>query len=270
MRILRLYAPSLIGDHTLCYVHKNINGESFVNGTPLKIKLVYAGEKLKDKDKKDSLIIIVSRETELKDGDFLIFKEYGTLLRWDKKSELLKVKIPGFLSVSTKFTVWLPLCVALLTISDKGYRGERIDTSAPKLEELVLSQGGIVMERDLVPDDIEDIVERVKRWCDKGYNLILTTGGTGISARDNTPEALIQLADKTVPGFGEMMRMKTSRYSKHSFLTRGLAVVRDKTLIIALPGSEKGATECFNAISSGIRHSVEILAGLVVNCSNRD
>ena len=229
MRVLRLYAPSLIGDHTLCYVHKNIKGESFVNGTSLKIKLAYAGEKLEDKETKDSLTVVIPRETQLKEGDFLVFEEHDTLLRWHKENELLKVEIPGFLSVSTKYTIWKPICVALLTISDKGYLGERVDTSAPKLEELVLSQGGIVMERDIVSDDIEGIVGKIKDWCDNGYNLILTTGGTGISGRDNTPEALMHLAHKIVPGFGEMMRMKTTPYTKHSFLTRGLAVVRSPT-----------------------------------------
>ena len=96
----------------------------------------------------------------------------------------------------------------------------------------------------IVPDERDVIARTLKEWCGEGFDLILTTGGTGLSQRDVTPEALMDIAEKTVPGFGEMMRMRTLKYTERAFLTRSLAVICGKTLVIAFPGSRRGAAQC--------------------------
>lgn len=266
MRVLRLYAPLLIGDLTLCYVHSKAGGESCVNEIPLNIRFALAGAVLKDTDIEKSMTIVLPFETKIKDGDFLAFDDSDLLLRWNAKTLNFTVIKCGFLSVSAKFSIWKPLCVAVLTVSDKSWKGEREDTAGPELEELVSNLGGIVVERAIVPDDIDAIANTVIDWCEKGYNLVLTTGGTGLSPRDVTPEALMSIAEKTVPGFGELMRMTTIAHTPRAFLTRGLAVIKNKTLVIAFPGSKRGASQCFNALSLGIRHGVETLIGLKSEC----
>ncbi|KEJ91873.1 hypothetical protein JS73_09955 [Synergistes jonesii] len=155
---------------------------------------------------------------------------------------------------------------AVLTVSDKGSRGERVDTAGPELERLAFLQGCVTEERKIVPDDPDAIREAVCAWAAKGISLILTTGGTGLSPRDNTPEALLSIADKFVPGFGEMMRMQTLKYTPRAFLTRSLAIVRGASLIIAFPGSRRGASQCFEAVSGGLRHAVETLIGASSDC----
>lgn len=270
MRVLRLYAPSLIGDHTLCYVHKNAAGESCINEVSIKIRYALAGDELKSNEAEGFMTLILPHKTQINDGDFLSTHDSDTVLRWNHAASAFTVIKSGFLSVSAKFSIWSTLTVAVLTISDKGYKGEREDTAGPELEQLVCNIGGVVIERAKVPDEIEAIVNIVKGWCDKGYNLILTAGGTGLSPRDVTPEALLSISEKTVPGFGEMMRMKTVIHTPRAFLTRGLAVIKDKTLIIAFPGSKKGAAQCFNSISSILRHGVETLIGISSECGQND
>ena len=121
-------------------------------------------------------------------------------------------------------------------------------------------------DKKIVPDEKDEIAGAVRSWCEEGYNLVLTTGGTGLSPRDVTPEALLGVADKIVPGFGEMMRMKTLEFTERAFLTRSVAVICNKTLVIAFPGSQRGARQCFEAIVPALRHGIETLAGWDSEC----
>lgn len=265
MRILRLYAPKLTGDHTLCWASNNAGGKTCINDTETVLKLSYAGETPLEQSE-CSLTIVLPRDAKLYDGHFLSVDECGTLLRWKEQEKAFEIVCAGFLSVSAKISLWTPLQTAVLTVSDKGSRGERADTAGPALASLASSLGCVVEDKKIVPDEIEEIKEAVLRWSDEGYNLVLITGGTGLSPRDVTPEALTAVAEKVVPGFGETMRSQTMIYTPRAFLTRSLAVIRKKTLIIAFPGSEKAVRQCFEAISEGLRHGVETLAGLDGEC----
>lgn len=261
MRILRLYAPLLAGDHTLCWVSGEDGGKTFVNDAEAVLRAAYAGDAIKETPESE-MTIVLPRGAVLKDGCFLSVTDRGALLRWDEKEKRFLVAAQGFLSVSAKADVWEPLKTAVLTVSDKGSRGERRDTSGPALVSLSAALGCVTEDTKIVPDDIAEITNAVTRWSDEGYHLVLVTGGTGLSERDVTPEALASVAEKTVPGFGEMMRLQTLIYTPRAFLTRSVAVARKKTLIIAFPGSEKAVRQCFEAISGGLRHGVETLAGL--------
>lgn len=268
MRILRLFAPSLIGDHTLCYVHTNSLGQSCINEVPLKIKYALAGDDLSAVDSADAMTLVLPTGTTLGNCDFLAVGEGETLLRLNETEQQFDVITAGFLSVSAAVQIWRPLRTAILTVSDKGSRGERIDTAGPELERLITALGGTVEDRKIVPDEFDVIADCVKKWSDQGYNLVLTTGGTGLSPRDITPEALMSIADKVVPGFGEMMRMQTLVDTPRAFLTRSLAVIRNKTLVIAFPGSQRGARQCFESVSAALRHGAETLSGWDSECGN--
>ena len=264
MRILRLYAPSLIGDHTLCYVHSNAKGESCVNEVPIKIRYAAAGEPLDSDEAKSAMTIVLPQGASIEDGTFLSTGD--ALLRWNGESKSFDVPRTGFLSVSAKAEIWRPIKTAVLTISDKGSRGEREDTAGPELARLASNLGCVIDDKKIVPDEPAEITAAVKKWSAEGFNLVLTTGGTGLSPRDATPEALLSIADKVVPGFGEMMRMKTLVHTPRAFLTRSVAVITGRTLTIAFPGSRRGASQCFEAISEGLRHGVETLAGWEGEC----
>lgn len=269
MRILRLWAPSLIGDHTLCYIHTNRGGNTCINDVEIPVKYARAGESLDGEEYACAMTIVLPPEAEIDDGGFLAVGENNeTLLRWHSDSSSFKVCTAGFLGVSERAEIWSPIRTAVLTVSDKGSQGQRVDTAGPELERLAFAQGCVTEERKIVPDDKEQICETVREWAGKGINLILTTGGTGLSPRDNTPEALLSVADKTVPGFGEMMRIETLKYTPRSFLTRSVAVVKDRSLVIAFPGSKRGAGQCFEAITGGLRHAVETLTGSASECGN--
>ncbi|MEG1836928.1 MAG: MogA/MoaB family molybdenum cofactor biosynthesis protein [Synergistaceae bacterium] len=265
-RILRMYAPNLIRDHTLCYIHNDVSGKSSVNEVAIEIVYATAGVNIETEEYHDCLTLVLPQDVKIEDGDFLRVDEYETLLKWSGDRKAFTVVNSGFVSISSKIQILKPISVAVLTVSDKCSSGERIDTSGPELELLVEKIGGVVTDRKTVPDDMDEICATLKDWTEKKYNLILTTGGTGLAERDVTPEALLSVSEKIVPGFGELMRIKTLIDSPRAMLTRGLAVIRDKTVIVALPGSKKGASQCFNAISVGLRHGVETLLGISHNC----
>jgi len=153
--------------------------------------------------------------------------------------------------------------VAILTISDAGSRGERIDTSGEAVAGAIVGAGGEVVARSIVPDERAAIEASLIAWCDGGgIDLILTTGGTGLSARDVTPEAVRAIAERDVPGIAEAMRAEGLRQTPRAMLSRSVAVVRGATLIITLPGSEKGARESLGAIIGVLPHAVELLRGV--------
>ncbi|MCL1941332.1 MAG: bifunctional molybdenum cofactor biosynthesis protein MoaC/MoaB [Synergistaceae bacterium] len=148
----------------------------------------------------------------------------------------------------------------VLTISDKGYAGERTDTSGELLARSLADFGAEVKRRAIVPDEKEKIAAQLIEWADKEkLELILTTGGTGLSPRDVTPEALLLVGERIVPGIGECMRMRSLAQTPNGILSRGIAVTRGNSLIIALPGSERGSGSCFEAVEPALRHAIEIL-----------
>lgn len=150
----------------------------------------------------------------------------------------------------------------ILTVSDKGSRGERADTSGAAVRELLVGIGGEVGRYDVVPDERERIAETLRAWCDGGeLDLVLTTGGTGLSARDVTPEATLDVAERLIPGIAEAMRAEGLRHTPMAMLGRGVAVVRGRTLVINLPGSEKGARESLGAVLGALAHAVDLLRG---------
>jgi molybdopterin adenylyltransferase len=156
----------------------------------------------------------------------------------------------------------LPYRVAVLTVSDKGSRGERVDTAGPAVAALVRDGGHDVVATATVPDVRATIADRLRSWADShAADIILTTGGTGLAPRDVTPEATLDVAERLVPGLAELMREEGRKSTHLSSLSRSVAVVRGRTLIVNLPGSEKGAVESLQAILELLPHAVELLQG---------
>jgi molybdopterin adenylyltransferase len=153
----------------------------------------------------------------------------------------------------------LKITVAIVTISDSAVAGTREDLSGPALEQRVIALDWTVAKRALVPDDRTLIAKALVNLCD--CDVILTTGGTGLAPRDVTPEAVKLIAEREVPGFGELMRSEGLKSTKFAPLSRGGAVTRGTTLIVMLPGSPGGAVDSLNAVAGLIPHAVDLLHG---------
>ena len=149
--------------------------------------------------------------------------------------------------------------VAVVTVSDSAVAGTREDRSGPALERRVAELGWSVARRALVPDDRTLIAKTLANLCD--CDVVLTTGGTGLAPRDVTPEAVKLIAEREIPGFGEVMRREGLKSTPFAPLSRGGAVTRGSALIVMLPGSPGGAVESLNAVSGLIPHVVELLHG---------
>jgi len=155
----------------------------------------------------------------------------------------------------------------VLTMSDKGARGEREDTSGAAIQRILSDAGFIPGAYRIVPDDFETIKTVLPQWADTDeLNLIVTTGGTGFAPRDVTPEATLAVIDRPAPGMAEAMRAKSLQVTAHAMLSRAVAGIRGKTLIVNLPGSRKGATECLEVILPALPHALELLAGVGGEC----
>lgn len=156
--------------------------------------------------------------------------------------------------------------IAIITVSDKGARGERVDGSGPAIREMVKTLGEVV-DYQVVPDDLDVLKETMVNMSDREkVDLILTTGGTGLSPRDNTPEATLAVIEREVPGLAEAMRMESMKKTNRAMLSRAVAGVRHRTLIINLPGSVKAVRECLEVIMPVLPHGLEILTGRGGEC----
>lgn len=161
------------------------------------------------------------------------------------------------------------LTAAVITLSDKGYRGEREDKSGPVIADMLVNDGYEVAEKILLPDDKAMLEKELIRLCDqRQLCLILTTGGTGFSARDITPEATIEVCDKMARGISEAMRAYSMTITKRAMLSRGESGIRGKTLIVNLPGSPKAVKECLEYILPELKHGIGILRGTEGECGN--
>ncbi|MDK2881308.1 MAG: hypothetical protein PWQ99_1083 [Clostridia bacterium] len=158
--------------------------------------------------------------------------------------------------------------VAVLTASDKGARGEREDRSAEVIKEMVSQIGGEVVAYDVVPDEKELLKKKLLEYADaRGLDLVLTTGGTGLSPRDVTPEATLEVIERQIPGIPEAMRLKGLDKTPHAMLSRAVAGSRGRTLIVNLPGSPQAVRENLEVVLPVIPHAVEILQGRGGECA---
>nr|WP_297885551.1 MogA/MoaB family molybdenum cofactor biosynthesis protein [uncultured Blautia sp.] len=159
---------------------------------------------------------------------------------------------------------------AIITSSDSGYRGEREDLSGPAVREILEREGYQVVSMEILPDDREILGNRMKEIADKELaELVLTTGGTGFSQRDVTPEATEDIIERRVPGIPEAMRAYSMTITKRAMLSRAAAGIRKKTLIINLPGSPKAVRESLDYIVGALDHGIEILTGEASNCARK-
>ncbi len=160
-----------------------------------------------------------------------------------------------------------PFQIGVLTLSDKGSRGLRVDESGPVVEEL-LAPVGEVVHVVILPDDLESIVALLIAWTDQEkLDLIVTTGGTGLSPRDVTPQATLQAIDYEIPGMAEAMRMKSLQKTPHAMVSRAVVGVRKQTMIINLPGSPKAARENLDVLLPALPHAIAKLAGDPSDCA---
>lgn len=156
----------------------------------------------------------------------------------------------------------MSLRFGILTVSDRSARGERPDISGPALAQIVAEQDWIVARQAILPDDLVGLREALANWADSGdYDIVLTTGGTGFSQRDVTPEATQAVVERMAPGLAEAMRAKSLQVTPHAMLSRATAGIRGKTLIINLPGSPKAAVENLQVILPVLQHAVQLLTG---------
>ena len=159
--------------------------------------------------------------------------------------------------------------VAIITLSDSGYAGHREDKSGPVIRELAEAAGYEIVHTALLPDGVEPLASELKRLCDEELaDLVLTTGGTGFSPTDLTPEATLSVVERPAPGIAEAMRYNSLQITPRAMLSRAAAGIRKKTLIVNLPGSPKAVRECLEFILPSLGHGLEILRGTAGNCAS--
>lgn len=163
-----------------------------------------------------------------------------------------------------------PFTAAVITLSDKGARGERKDESGPAAKEMLEQAGYDVVELLLLPDEPAQLKTQLIRLADsRQVDLVLTSGGTGFSLRDQTPEATMAVADRNAPGIAEAIRYKSMAVTDRAMLSRGVSVLRKGTLIVNLPGSPKAVRESLGFILDSLDHGLKILRGSASECARR-
>jgi molybdopterin adenylyltransferase len=156
--------------------------------------------------------------------------------------------------------------VGIITVSDRASAGEYEDLGGPALREAAVDYGWTVIAEAVVPDDLERIQQAIRSFEAQGCALILTTGGTGIAIRDVTPEAIRGIMRVEVPGFGELMRMRSVEKTPNAILSRGLAAVVGQALVVALPGKPAGAVECLGFVRGALDHAVKLAQRVPTSC----
>ncbi|MGM0379055.1 MAG: MogA/MoaB family molybdenum cofactor biosynthesis protein [Bacillota bacterium] len=160
--------------------------------------------------------------------------------------------------------------VGILTLSDSRFDSNERDLSGELLEKRISKIGGKVKYKKILPDEKKLIISTLKSLTDKlKIDLVLTTGGTGLSSRDVTPEATLDIIDKEIPGISETIRNKSLEKTPKAMLSRGVSGIRNKTLIINLPGSPKAVDECMDIVKPVIKHSIDLIKGNVDNCARK-
>jgi molybdopterin adenylyltransferase len=154
----------------------------------------------------------------------------------------------------------------IITLSDRASAGVYDDLGGPALKQFANGYGWKVIAETIVPDDKSQIQRAIRDQIGQGCRLILTTGGTGVALRDVTPEAVREIAVRELPGFGETMRRESMKITQNAILSRNLAVVVEKTLVVCLPGKPTGAVECLGFVADAIPHCLEVLAEVPTKC----
>lgn len=203
-----------------------------------------------------------------------IYKKMGECIM-PREGVFARVITPGTISVGDEMSIekregHFPWQAAVITLSDKGAAGERKDESGPTVAKRLREAGYAVVEELLIPDDAAALKLELARLCDqRRLDLILTTGGTGCSTRDTTPEATLAVADRNVPGIAEAMRAASMKITPHAMISRAASVIRGKTLIINLPGSPKACMENMDVFMDTIPHAMGLLRNEVHDCARK-
>lgn len=203
-----------------------------------------------------------------------IYKKMGECIM-PREGVFARVITPGTISVGDEMSIekregHFPWQAAVITLSDKGAAGERKDESGPAVAKRLREAGYAVVEELLIPDNAAALKLELARLCDqRRLDLILTTGGTGCSARDTTPEATLAVADRNVPGIAEAMRAASMKITPHAMISRAASVIRGKTLIINLPGSPKACMENMDVFMDTIPHAMGLLRNEVHDCARK-
>lgn len=200
-----------------------------------------------------------------------IFKRVGDCIM-PREGVFAKVIKGGYIKEGDVMTAEInkekKLTAAVITLSDKGSTGQRVDKSGPKVKEILEENGYEVIEYILLSDDKDNISKNLIRLSDqRQVNLIITTGGTGFSNRDNTPEATTAVMTRNAPGIAEAIRFQSMKYTKRAMLSRGVSVIRNNTLIVNLPGSEKAVSESMEIIMGTVEHGIKILINETHDCA---
>lgn len=203
-----------------------------------------------------------------------IYKKMGECIM-PREGVFARVITPGTISVGDEMSIEkregrFPWQAAVITLSDKGAAGERKDESGPAVAKRLREAGYAIVEELLIPDNAAALKLELARLCDqRRLDLILTTGGTGCSTRDTTPEATLAVADRNVPGIAEAMRAASMKITPHAMISRAASVIRGKTLIINLPGSPKACMENMDVFMDTIPHAMGLLRNEVHDCARK-
>lgn len=203
-----------------------------------------------------------------------IFKRMGECIM-PREGVFAKVIKEGIIRPGDEMTVepprpGRPFTAAVITVSDKGAKGERKDESGPAAKEMLEQAGYEVVELLILPDEPEQLKRQLIRLADsRQVDLILTSGGTGFSERDQTPEATLAVSQRNAPGIAEYIRARSMEITDRAMLSRGVSVIRGKTLIVNLPGSPKGVRESLGFILGSLEHGLKILRGEAFECARQ-
>lgn len=203
-----------------------------------------------------------------------IYKKMGDCIM-PREGVFARVIEPGTITVGDEMVIekregHFPWQAAVITLSDKGAAGQRKDESGPAIAKRLTDSGYEVVEELIIPDDVRVLKQELMRLCDqRQLDLILTTGGTGCSPRDTTPEATLTVADRNVPGIAEAMRAASLKITPHAMISRAASVIRGKTLIINLPGSPKACMENMDVFMDTIPHAMGLLRNEVHDCARK-